>query len=71
MKRTKEKLGAPTSWIEASNIRQKKSPATRAKVSSRPADKKRVPGRLKGKIFAPPSAFAPMTKRELKEWGLM
>jgi prevent-host-death family protein len=32
--------------------------------------KKRVPGRLKGKISYTPNAFAPMTKEELAEWGI-
>ena len=32
--------------------------------------KKRVPGRLKGKISYTADAFAPMTKKELAEWGL-
>lgn len=32
--------------------------------------KKRVPGRLKGKIRIHPSFFDPMTKEELAEWGI-
>jgi prevent-host-death family protein len=32
--------------------------------------KKRVPGALKGKIWYAPDAFAPLTKEELKEWGI-
>ncbi len=32
--------------------------------------KKRVPGRLKGKISYTPNVFAPMTKEELAEWGI-
>ncbi len=32
--------------------------------------KKRVPGRLKGKIHLHPSFFDPMTKEELAEWGI-
>ena len=32
--------------------------------------RKRVPGRLKGKIRIHPSFFAPMTKEELAEWGI-
>jgi prevent-host-death family protein len=32
--------------------------------------KKRVPGRLKGKIHVHPSFFDPMTKEELAEWGI-
>jgi prevent-host-death family protein len=35
---------------------------------SRP--KKRVPGRLKGKIRIHPSFFDPMSKEELAEWGI-
>jgi len=32
--------------------------------------KKRIPGRLKGKIRILPGFFKPMSKRELAEWGL-
>jgi antitoxin (DNA-binding transcriptional repressor) of toxin-antitoxin stability system len=32
--------------------------------------KKRVPGRLKGKIRYSADAFKPMTKKELRDWGL-
>jgi len=32
--------------------------------------KKRIPGRLKGKIHIHPSFFDPMTKEELAEWGI-
>jgi prevent-host-death family protein len=32
--------------------------------------KKRVPGRLKGKIRIHPSFFDPMTREELAEWGI-
>ena len=32
--------------------------------------KKRVPGRLKGKIRILPGFFKPMSKQELTEWGL-
>jgi antitoxin (DNA-binding transcriptional repressor) of toxin-antitoxin stability system len=32
--------------------------------------KKRVPGRLKGKIRIRPSFFDPMTKEELADWGI-
>jgi len=32
--------------------------------------KKRVPGRLKGKIRILPGLFKPMSKRELAEWGV-
>jgi len=31
--------------------------------------KKRIPGRLTGKISASPDAFAPLTEKELKELG--
>lgn len=33
------------------------------------ARKKRVPGRLAGKIFASPDAFAPLTDQELENLG--
>ena len=32
--------------------------------------KKRIPGRLAGKISASPDAFAPLTEKELKELGI-
>jgi prevent-host-death family protein len=32
--------------------------------------KKRLPGRLKGRIRILPGFFRPMSKRELAEWGL-
>jgi prevent-host-death family protein len=32
--------------------------------------KKRIPGRLKGKIWYTPGAFDPLTKEELSEWGI-
>ena len=32
--------------------------------------KKRVPGRLKGKIWYTPDAFDPLTQHELSEWGI-
>ncbi len=32
--------------------------------------KKRVPGRLKGKIRIHPSFFDPMTREELADWGI-
>lgn len=32
--------------------------------------KKRVPGRLKGKIWFAPDAFDPLSKEELAEWGI-
>jgi prevent-host-death family protein len=31
---------------------------------------KRVPGRLKGKIWYAPDAFDPLTKEELSQWGI-
>jgi prevent-host-death family protein len=33
------------------------------------ARKKRVPGRLEGKISAAPEAFAPLTEQELRDLG--
>jgi prevent-host-death family protein len=39
-------------------------------VPVRPRAKKRVPGRLKGKIRILPGFFDPMTKEELAEWGM-
>ena len=38
-------------------------------VAIGPARKKRVPGRLAGKISASPDAFAPLTDQELKDLG--
>jgi hypothetical protein len=32
--------------------------------------KKREPGQYKGKIWAAPNAFKPLTKAELKDWGI-
>ena len=32
--------------------------------------KKRVPGRLKGKVWYTPDAFEPLTEKELSEWGI-
>jgi len=32
--------------------------------------KKRVSGRLKGKIWYAPDAFEPLTKKELAAWGI-
>ena len=32
--------------------------------------KKRKPGKYKGKIWAAPDAFKPLTKAELKDWGI-
>lgn len=39
-------------------------------VALKPAAKKRVPGRLKGKLRVHPGFFAPMTAEELAEWGI-
>jgi prevent-host-death family protein len=39
-------------------------------VALKSRSKKRVPGRLKGKIHIHPSFFDPMTKEELAEWGI-
>jgi prevent-host-death family protein len=35
-----------------------------------PPQKKRVPGRLKGKIWYSDDAFEPLSKEELAEWGI-
>jgi prevent-host-death family protein len=35
-----------------------------------PRKKKRLPGRLKGKIWYTPDAFDPLSKEELSEWGI-
>ena len=35
-----------------------------------PPKKKRVPGRLKGKIWYSDDAFEPLSKEELAEWGI-
>jgi prevent-host-death family protein len=51
-------------------IARGKEPVVRL-VPIRSRRKKRVPGRFEGKIFATPKAFAPMSKRELAEWGLI
>jgi prevent-host-death family protein len=48
--------------------RGKKPVAKLVALSSR--KKKRVPGRLKGKIWYTPDAFEPLTKEELSEWGV-
>ncbi len=39
-------------------------------VSLEKPPKKRVPGRLKGKIRIHPSFYDPMTAEELAEWGI-
>lgn len=41
-----------------------------AKLVAVAPKKKRVPGRWKGKIWYTPDAFAPMSKKELAEWGI-
>jgi prevent-host-death family protein len=33
--------------------------------------RKRIPGRLKGKIWYSPDAFAPLSNEELKNWGIV
>lgn len=48
--------------------RGKKPVAKLVALSTR--KKKRVPGRLKGKVWYTPDAFEPMTKKELSEWGI-
>jgi prevent-host-death family protein len=48
--------------------RGKKPVAKLVALSSR--KKKRVPGRLKGKIWYTPDAFEPLSKEELAEWGI-
>jgi prevent-host-death family protein len=35
-----------------------------------PRRRKRIPGRLKGKIWYSPDAFAPLSNEELKNWGI-
>lgn len=50
-------------------IARGKKPVARL-VPVRKRAKKRVPGRLKGKIKIHPSFFDPMTKEELAEWGI-
>ena len=32
--------------------------------------KKRIPGRLKGKIWYTPDVFDPLTKEQLSDWGI-
>jgi prevent-host-death family protein len=39
-------------------------------VPLRASGKKRVPGKLKGKIRIRPDFFRPMTKKELAEWSI-
>jgi prevent-host-death family protein len=48
--------------------RGKKPVAKLVALSTR--KKKRVPGRLKGKVWYTPDAFEPLTKKELSEWGI-
>ena len=49
-------------------IARGKQPVARI-VALGSARKKRVPGRLKGKIRILPSFYRPMTKKELEEWA--
>jgi prevent-host-death family protein len=51
-------------------IARGKEPVVRL-VPIRSRRKKRMPERFEGKMNAPPKAFAPMSKRELTEWGLI
>ena len=48
--------------------RGKKPVAKLVALSTR--KKKRVPGRLKGKVWYTPDAFEPLTEKELSEWGI-
>ena len=50
-------------------IARGKKPVARL-VPVRPAKKKRVPGRLKGKIWYTADAFKPLSGEELAEWGI-
>jgi prevent-host-death family protein len=50
-------------------IARGKKPVAKIVALEKPR-KKRVPGRLKGKIRIHPSFFDPMTKEELAEWGV-
>lgn len=50
-------------------IARGKKPVAKIVALEKPR-KKRVPGRLKGKIRIHPSFFDPMTKEELAEWGI-
>jgi prevent-host-death family protein len=50
-------------------IARGKEPVVKIVALEKPR-KRRVPGRLKGKIRIHPSFFDPMTKEELAEWGI-
>jgi prevent-host-death family protein len=50
-------------------IARGKKPAARL-VAVNAEKKKRVPGRLKGKIWYTPDAFDPMSREELAAWGI-
>jgi prevent-host-death family protein len=50
-------------------IARGKKPVAKLVALEKPL-KKRVPGRLKGKIRIHPSFFDPMTAEELAEWGI-
>jgi antitoxin (DNA-binding transcriptional repressor) of toxin-antitoxin stability system len=50
-------------------IARGKKPVVRL-VALHASGKKRVPGRLKGKIRYSSESFKPMTKKELADWGL-
>jgi len=50
-------------------IARGKEPVVRI-VPLAPRGKKRVPGRLRGKIRIPAAFFKPMTKKELAAWGV-
>lgn len=39
-------------------------------VAVGPQKKKRVPGRFRGKIWYTPDAFAPLSKKQLADWGI-
>ena len=39
-------------------------------VALSPQKKRRLPGRLKGKIWYTPDAFDSLSKEELSEWGI-
>ena len=49
-------------------IARGKKPAAKLVPISKPLKRRRL-GVLKGKLHAPPEAFAPLTDEELKDWG--
>jgi len=53
--------------IACKELRVKLVPVGGPEMTS--ANKDRVPGRLKGKIFCAPNAFDPLTGRELSDLG--